>query len=412
MRDHLLGTTHRKDALRGELWDRLRGQLYARPAETSPAPRPAFRTVATAGPDLEATPSLSSLLRHALGILRWEPLNPNAEHRAHASPGSRFTVDAMLSVRGAGETVTYRYMPRDHALVRVLDRQRPVSEGSVAITLSCDLARCATPYGELAYCLGVLELGSVLAQLALVAGSLGLPLDRVILDGEGPRVTAMLGAPEIAIWLRDAADHPRTVLTQDYPPLALGEMPLLAATLRTHFPAMTVEHLTACWPANAPCTLFDATRRRSSGLRLDGGASATPDSTRLARWRDLATATVESFAGLERHSVCVDILMPPDAQARAWGYAAPPGAAVVTLSADLDHYLRRFGDGAVFHMHLAVGIASQAIALASAAMGFACRPMRSFDHAAADAMLPIEHWSVLQLVVWQDAAVNPGFATA
>lgn len=412
MRDYLLGTTHRKDALRGELWDRLRGLLYARPAEASQSLRPAFRTITTTGPDLATAPTLSALLRHTLGILRWEPLNPNAEHRAHASPGSRFTVDATLSVRGAGETVTYRYMPRDHALARALDRQRPVSENSVVITLSCDLSRCAAPYGELAYCLAALELGSVLAQLALVAGSFGLRLDQIVLDGEGSRVTAMLDAPAIATWLRETPTHSATILAQDYPPLALDEMPLLAAALRTHFPAMTVERLAAQWPASAPCTLFDATQRRSSGLRLDGGASAAPDDTRLARWRDLATEAVESFTGLERHGVRIDILPPPDTQARALGYVAPPDAAIVTLSVDYYQYLRRFGDGAVFHMHLAVGIASQAIGLASAAMGFACRPMRSFDHAAADAMLPIEHWSVLQLVVWQDAAVNPGFATA
>lgn len=436
MRDYFVGTTHRKDALCGGLWDKLRDQLDGRPAIDAPLPpRPAPRVLTAAGLALtEAPASLSTILAYTLGITRWEPLNPNAEHRACPSPGSRFTVEATLSVAARNGLATWRHVPRDQLLVRVPDqRQSDLSEDCVEIALTCDLSRCASPYGDLAYCLATIELGAIVAQLALIAGEFELRLDHVRAVAATPRFTGHVIAPEIAGWLRETPPAAMTVFEEHYPRFQIGNFPLLRAMLSSGIPATAkpkpfANGLAAKWPGD----VFAATARRSSGLQLQGGsrAKAPPDSGRLTAWLDPFATAHASFAGLERHGVRVDVLLPETETLerpwcladgstlfvaaaagadRAWGYFAPPGATIVTVSAEYRRYAEEFGDEALFHMHLATGIVSQMIGLASAGTGLACRPMRSFNHAAVDAMLPIDNWSVLQLVIWADEAVNPAF---
>lgn len=453
MRDYLVGSTHRKDALVGELWNRLRDQITGRAAtDASVAASRQPLALTGSGFTLVSDPSagaraLSGLLAHALGVLRWEPLNPNPEHRPCPSPGSRFPVYATVSVRNRGELEVYRYMPRDHALIRVSEHsEADLPMDSIEIALFCDLAKCASPYGELSYCLATLELGAVLAQLVLVAREFDLRLDRIrVAVGSGadrpaamPRLTTILVAPEIATWIRETDPALLTVLDERYPPVSLGDFPLLDAMLSACAPLTGVcAGLTARWPGSAPGSVFLAGARRSSGLQLQGTSHPTVlfDRDRLTAWLDLVAAVYASFTGLTQHGVRVDILPPEtehveradqrrlsegsalfvsaDASGnRAWGYFAPLGAAIVTLSAEYRRYVETFGENALFHMHLAAGIASQVVGLASAAMGLVCRPMRSFDHAAVDATLPIDNWSVLQLVVWADVAVNPAFPTA
>jgi hypothetical protein len=440
MRDYFVGTTHRKDTLCGGLWDKLRDQLDGRPAIDAPLPaRATPRTLTAAGLTLtEAPASLSTILAYTLGVTRWEPLNPNAEHRPCPSPGSRFTVEATLSVADPDGRATWRYLPHDHLLVRVPDqKQSGLPEDCVEISLTCDLSRCASPYGDLAYCLATIELGAIVAQLVLIAGEFELRLDPVRVVAATPRFTAHVIAPEIAGWLRETPPAHMAVLEEHYPRFQIGNFPLLRAMLSSGIPATAkpkpfANGLAAKWPGD----VFGATARRSSGLQLQGGsrAKAPPHIGRLTAWLDPFATAHASFAGLERHGVRVDVLLPgsepleragpwrlangsalfiaPAVDAdRAWGYFAPPNAMIVTVSVEYCRYVEEFGDEALFHLHLAAGIVSQMIGLASAATGLACRPMRSFDHAAVDATLPIDNWSVLQLVIWADEAVNPAFRT-
>jgi hypothetical protein len=440
MRDYFVGTTHRKDALCGGLWDKLRDQLDGRPAiDAAPPARAMPRTLTAAGLTLtEAPASLSTILAYTLGVTRWEPLNPNAEHRPCPSPGSRFTVEATLSVADPDGRATWRYLPHDHLLVRVPDqRQSDLPGNCVEISLTCNLSRCASPYGDLAYCLATIELGAIVAQLVLIAGEFELRLDPVRIVAAASRLTARVLAPAIAAWLRDTPSAPVALLDERYPRFQIGDFPLLGAMLSSAMPATAgpgpfANGLAAKWPGD----VFAAAARRSSGLQLQGGSRAkdSPDLGLLTKWFDLFAAAQESFAGLERHGLRVDVLLPagepldrldpwrlangsalyvaPAADAdRAWGYFAPPNATIVTVSAEYCRYVEEFGDEALFHLHLAAGIVSQMIGLASAATGLACRPMRSFDHAAVDATLPIDNWSVLQLVIWADEAVNPAFRT-
>jgi hypothetical protein len=438
MRDYFVGATHRKDALCGGLWDKLRDQLDGRPAIDAPLPpRPAPRFLAAAGLTLtEAPASLSTILAYTLGVTRWEPLNPNAEHRPCPSPGSRFTVEATLSVAARNGLATWRHLPHDQLLVRVPDpRQSGLPEDCVEIALTCDLSRCASPYGDLAYCLATIELGAIVAQFALIAGEFELRVEHVRAVAATPRLTAHVIAPEIAAWLRETPPAPVAALEEHYPRFQIATFPLLGAMLSSGIPATArpkpfANGLAAKWPGD----VFGATARRSSGLQLQGGsrAKASPDIEMLTAWLDPFATAHASFAGIERHGVRVDVLLPgieplehPDPRRladgstlfvaaaagadRAWGYLAPPEATIVTVSVEYRRYVDEFGDEALFHMHLAAGIASQMIGLASAAAGLACRPMRSFDHATVDATLPIDNWSVLQLVIWTDEAVNLAF---
>jgi hypothetical protein len=317
----------------------------------------------------------------------------------------------------------------------------------VAISLASNLSRCASPYGDLSYCLSTIEAGAILAQLVLVLGEFELRLHEVELflpDSAGdavPGLTLHLPAPAIADWLRQERPTDIAVLEEAYPRFQRADHPLLDALLaRSTAAGLACDPfpggLAAAYPADAAATLLEATATRSSGLDMMAGLTVNraPDRLSLARMLEAASAMHASFAGLERHGIRLDVILSeavaaalpadwrlapgsdlsiralPQGSELAAGYIHPPGAAVATISANYRDYLNRFGTLALFNMYLAAGIAAQIVCLASASAGLACRPMRSFDHAAADALLPIDQWSVLQLVIYSDRTSNPAFA--
>lgn len=466
-RDYLVGSTYRKEVLEGALWRRLRGQLLGLPvADDGTGKRSRLAIRSCRGLALrrahrrEDEPGaqgrrdggamLSTILSYTLGAVRWEPVNPISEHRPCPSPGGRFTVGAVLSFEAEGGVASYRYQPRDHILVAVDSRPGlQVEPETVAITLSGDLSRCASPYGDLAYCLSTIEAGAVLAQMALVLGTFGLRVGRTEFsaplsgDDRVPGLTLHVPAPAIAEWLRTATPAKLAFAEEIYPAFGSADHPVLDALLSRAGSAQACSDvfaggIAAAWPANAACTLFEATAARSSGLDMAAGSAANqaPDQTSVSTLLEAATALHASFAGLERHGIgltaslsetvaveppahwrlapgsTLSVEVIPRGADRAWGHVHPPGAVIATISADYRAYLARFGALALHNMYLATGIAAQTVCLASANAGLVCRPMRSFDHTAADALLPIDHWSVLQLVIYADRTGAPAFPVA
>ena len=459
MRNYLLGTTHRKDVLEGALWRRLRGQLAsldedpiedAMPADYvlregaglvlpyGPLPPHAETGAADAGAVLGA------ILRYTAGIMRWEPLNPNSEHRACPSPGNRFTVDVEIACRGDAGARRFRYLPREDALVRIDDRDDDEcpTPNVVTIALRADLTRCASPYGDLAYCLATIELGATLAQLALVLGIAGFALETVrsVAHGNptgGPVLVARLCAPAIAVWLGRARTMPMRFVDVMRPANEVVGGRLLRDLRRLVSRGVSAAHIFPRGLSADPSDvagLTRATASRSSGLDLHGTSEGRPDVEQVAAMLDAACALHDAFAGIEALPVRLDVRMDKHLaesiegdRSRAFaswlhvehtrdhrppGYPHPAGAVIVSVSADLRDYAARLAAGAVFGMHVAAGMATQIVGIAAAAAGLACRPMRSFDHAAADAALPIDCWSMIQLVVYADRMPNPAFAVS
>ena len=466
-RDFLVGSTYRKDVLRGALWKMLRDQLAGAPAEKpGPTASPTLETrdgqaIGLGAPfgwsrspgfdpsALDSRAALSTILAYSFGVLRWEPLNPNPEHRACPSPGSRFTVDASLFFESRHGASCYRYLVREHALFAMADSTGAAraSQDALRISLTCDPARCASPYGDLAYCLSAIELGANLSQFLLILGLFGLRLDDVRLHAADraddravvPGLSASIAAPEIAGWLRQAWPERRVFAAREYPPIERGAFPLLDAVIdnaanAAEAPPFPGGLAAGPWRGN-PIELLRASAARSSGLDLQAPPSVNraPGGSRTVQLLDKVAELRGSFTGVARHRVHAHVTLPQhlrvairdcrrsaDNATLSLGKSTggrgsggddvyPPDAIVVTLSADYPAYVARFGELALFHMYLAAGIDAQSFCLAAATVGLACRPMRSFDHAAADAALPIDYWSTLQLVIYADDAVNPAF---
>ena len=466
MRDYFLGSTYRKDVLQGALWQDLRHQLtgvaVGTPGPVDPAalktregevigleaPFPCFRAPDFDPSVLGPQAALSTILAYAFGVMRWEPLNPNPEHRTCPSPGSRFTIDANLSVESGRGQANYRYLARDHALLVEAGRTASaLASDEIHISLACVPARCASPYGDLAYCLTAIELGANLSQLLLILGMFGLRLDDVRLHGAcqseefaaAPGLSGRITAPAIADWLRHVEPEQRLFVDQEYPPIKRGAFPLFDALID----GVTIPAGMQPFPGGMAAgpkggeraDLLMASATRSSGLNLQAAASVNrpPRKSSAVRLLDRVAALRGSFTGVERHAVRADVTSAEHARAALSGRweagdgstlsvnasagdgkrggddAYPSGAIVVTISADYQTYVARFGGLALFHIYLAAGIDAQLFCLASAMVGLVCRPMRSFDHATADAALPIEYWSVLQLVIYADGAINPAF---
>lgn len=450
--NYLVGSTHRKDLLDGALWHRLRDQLHARTAE-QPIPAETRAPSGRSGKGLPLGPgaslmgegsareTLAAILGYSLGLMRWEPLNPNPEHRACPSPGSRFTVDALVSCQSDAGPITYRYLPREDALIlEPAAAGAALEPGVVGIALRCDLARCASPYGDLAFCLTSIELGAVVAQLVLVLGTMGLGLDEVHASmhaglAGGPGLVARVRAPGIAAWLGSADARSMRWLHDISPTGVVGGCLLhdLLASMPSGQASPPLFPDGLCAGRNDAETLLRATTTRSSGLDLLSEASGTPAQTQVIAMLDMVAVLHGSFRGLAQLPVRIEVAAAGEVtpvSADRWrlaagsrlelsrqrdsglarGYAHPAGALIATVSANVSDYTKRLGADALFGMYLAAGIATQVVCLAAASVGLVCRPMRSFDHAAADAGLAIDCWSVVQLVAYGEAVGNPAFA--
>lgn len=456
LRDFLVGTTHRKDALDGLLWRKLRHQLAGRDGGTDedadsvvevrreaqgiilpPMWRlSGFESTSTAAADL------ASLLQKVAGVVRWEPINPNAEHRACPSPGNRFTVDVEIACRRGDESRWFRYLPREEMLTAMAGCGDALSIGTddFAIVLHGQVARCAEPYGDLALCLTTIEMGAMLAQLALALGSAGLgaesiqfvSLERVT----DPVLFVRVRAPAMANWLAHAITAPvRLSETMHQPQREVGGH--LLRDFRSYVGGgVLCRELFPQGLKLSDCgTLLNATSIRTSGLDLKGVDEGKPDRAQLIALLDAICRLHSAFGGLgmlpfrldvqmndtlaatERESVARHAsswlhLAPGIHVDRATQYPYPRGAVILTVSVDLDNYAERLGAASITAMHLAAGIATQIICIAAADSGLACRPLRSFDHAVADAALPIAFWSLIQLVVYVERAPNLAFATS
>ena len=455
LRDYLLGTTHRKDALEGVLWEKLRRQLTGRDdgteqetGRTAEPPHegrgivlpPARSQRGARCENLDAAADLGLILRDAAGIVRWEPVNPNAEHRTCPSPGNRFTVDVEVACRGGEGVQWFRYLPRNRMLAEMTGCGEPHSleRHDLVIVLRGHVDRCAQPYGDLALCLATIEIGAMLAQLALALGSTGLGAEsvRFVSHGSGldPVLYARVRAPELAGWLARAPSVPVCFAEPvRRRPDEIGGRLLrdLRTFVSSHAPELELfpHGLTV-----SDCgTLLRATFVRSSGLDLNAVAEGRPDGARLTALLDTICRLHSAFQGLTMLPFRLDVRLDTPLENAGWegpaedtpawlhvdsasdpggstGYAYPGGAVIMTVSADLRDYVARTGAIFISAMHLAAGIATQIVCIAAAQAGLACRPMRSFDHAAADALLPIDCWSLIQLVVYDDRAPNPAFA--
>lgn len=452
-RDFFVATGERRGELGGSKWDLLRGTTGGLSVPASVAPKtisadawPLSRTIlqkALAASNLDGlTPKDKLSLMLALSVLplRWEPLNYVAEHRAVASAGGSFAVEAYLLCRSGTKLDVYRVDADAFALIHERSLDGDADPGDdVILVLVGRHAVCAAEYGAFSAPLLALEAGMIARQLTLLASLVGWraviePLGRTCsrrvalgLDhwSDAPLVALSIDGIGIAdVFGRGERQRIKTVRREpEYSaadahaamkPLLIGICGGAEAKPR---PLATPFAIELRHPKRPPWTVLQAMAARSAGAAT--AALVAPHDWCAQRLEALLTdvAWLDSSGGFGALPLGVEVFASFGAEMKpvfrmspefggVVGDQTPDAPVLFTLAIDDRAALERFEEAGFLAAHLRVGALAHSLCLAAGLQGLAARPLRSYADASLGAALPLDRRPLLQVRIGLSERAN------